>query len=1324
LKQEKIFIGGGMDTDSAIEYIDQRDYISAWNIRTTGTDGQEVGYVTSIEGTVQIPYSLPSGLNTAIGGRVFREFRKAYAFIYNSNQRHLVTEYDFDTNTITKVFQNIVDTGGLNILLLDPAKYVEDINIVNGILYFLPSSRIPSRIHIEDFKTGALGVVQEQDLMVIKPKPLDILTASITSDPFKAANLLENKIVKFSHQFIYKDNEESVFSEPSKATSSNTVANTGTTGTNNSMIVNIPLPDDRVKTVVIAAKINNNDQWVEIKRIDREEILSIPYSVIDLTSPVQTKEIYTNGVYSFVFYNDGLYPPIDAQLTDLEYDRVPDKAEAQELLNGNILAYMNLTEGHDTPEVDVSVSVTYVDKIAQNSQDETDPLRATGVYNQQVNIPQLRYRLHYYFKGTVKTGDKITLYTKDITTNQIINIYNYTVPVGFNNNTVGALNDFANTVGGFYSTPSVTYDAPSLTYDFSFVSFVRDIADRGQVVLANQSVSSFTSVSALKLNSNRQYGILYEYPYGKLAGVATNDKMVAPSDSFGTTHGSSPVVNLTINSTPPEGAIGYYIVSSGQLTHQKTTYMVGKISTEGATPDQVVFDVTSLLKFNEDHKSSVVNYSFTKGDRASFALYESGGLPTYFDGTATPKQDLLVTSFEASDDGAGSITYLLKVQKGSLNTATLTGKNVLIEVYTPKLQSEDDDLFYTIGERYDIINGAHSVTNIQIDRGEIYIKTRQYRNPQDYDDFNTYIVEDLNYSDFEETAVTDLGRPYLYNKNFKQQRLKAHIRYGDVFNASTGFYQLNRFKSENIYGNNSGQTTDKFGEGMKMRQRGTSLIVFAELEVGYIPVNTTIYEDVTGQANVAVSAKLLNNIRYNGQGIGIGKATKSFAENEGEYYFVDPNKSKPVKVDRGGVRFIAGKMSKFFERLLQTTTATGRDIIGYFHDFYKEYSLSIQSVNGIVVQIPLGQEDWETDDFIVTANQITVSQPTNGTVTYNNTTGKAIYTPDEGYVGADPFEFAFLSKTRNVCLSVEAGEVNPEPFDFIDKIGQELSSLIESNSIVILGTTSPSPISIISGEYSLDDGTTWASSSGVIQPYGSVRVRRLSSASYLTSTSTTLIIGSESADFIITTKSDNDTPTSFTFTPILNANTSTTYVSNIVTISGLGVGVSVDISILAGEYRINGGSWTSANEMIQDGDTLQLRNVSSILFETTSTTTVTVGTYSTDFDITTRAEDASDYFLKLEEVSTGGTGRNLIVRLTDEDDALVTVTDDISFDWGATSTPVGGGGSAGIGATDVVLPNGTNTLVVFTFDSASETLSDLVIANPDPSILGGHLIIV
>jgi hypothetical protein len=118
--------------------------------------------------------------------------------------------------------------------------------------------------------------------------------------------------------------------------------------------------------------------------------------------------------------------------------------------------------------------------------------------------------------------------------------------------------------------------------------------------------------------------------------------------------------------------------------------------------------------------------------------------------------------------------------------------------------------------------------------------------------------------------------------------------------------------------------------------------------------------------------------------------------------------------------------------------------------------------------------------------------------------------------------------------------------------------------------------------------------------------------------STTLTIGCRSDAFSVTTK--DETPVAFTFTAVTNAEISTLYSSNIVTITGI-TGL-VDISIVGGEYRINGGAWTSAAGTITNGQTAQVRRTSSSSYETLVTATLTVGTVSGAYDITTRADVA------------------------------------------------------------------------------------------------------
>ena len=301
-----------------------------------------------------------------------------------------------------------------------------------------------------------------------------------------------------------------------------------------------------------------------------------------------------------------------------------------------------------------------------------------------------------------------------------------------------------------------------------------------------------------------------------------------------------------------------------------------------------------------------------------------------------------------------------------------------------------------------------------------------------------------------------------------------------------------------------------------MRQRASSLLVFQELEVGYIPVNVTIFEGVEGQSNVAISDKLLNNIRYNGNGIGIGMFTKTFVENDGDYYFVDPNKSEPFKADSGGIRSLAGKMSKFFKEKLQPLAITRRNLIGIYDEYYREYKLSAESDSGVVIEVSLEDGDWTGDNHSVLPAQITTNNGAHNTISYNSTTGVATYTPTTGYTGSDSFSFQFGSVTRNVCMNVIGGDSTPAMFFFNDVVDQPTSTLITSNYVLISDITIPSNISVTGGEYQINDGA-WTSTNGFVNNNDTVRVRQTSSSISLETTNCTLSVGSYADTFSVRT---------------------------------------------------------------------------------------------------------------------------------------------------------------------------------------------------------------
>jgi hypothetical protein len=266
---------------------------------------------------------------------------------------------------------------------------------------------------------------------------------------------------------------------------------------------------------------------------------------------------------------------------------------------------------------------------------------------------------------------------------------------------------------------------------------------------------------------------------------------------------------------------------------------------------------------------------------------------------------------------------------------------------------------------------------------------------------------------------------------------------------------------------------------------------------------------------VAVSDKLLNNIRYNGNGYGIGKSTKSFAENEGDYYWVDPNKSEPIKADQGAIRSIAGKMSKFFRDTLQAVTISKRSIIGFYNAFYDEYTLSIESESGVVTQIPFDAGNWVGDTYAIpNMSDISIVQPTNGNVVQSS---GYLHNYTGNVAGYYPFQIIFGAVTRNICVTVTAAQLTPNQFTFIDSTGRPLSTVVVSNGILVTGIVGLSPISIVGGAYEINNSGVWLTTAGTVSEFDSIKVRGTSSASFTTGVDVTLTIGGVSDTFTITT---------------------------------------------------------------------------------------------------------------------------------------------------------------------------------------------------------------
>lgn len=198
-------------------------------------------------------------------------------------------------------------------------------------------------------------------------------------------------------------------------------------------------------------------------------------------------------------------------------------------------------------------------------------------------------------------------------------------------------------------------------------------------------------------------------------------------------------------------------------------------------------------------------------------------------------------------------------------------------------------------------------------------------------------------------------------------------------------------------------------------------------------------------------------------------------------------------------------------------------------------------------------------------------------------------------------------------------DTTPDPFSFVDQSGVIPNTLITSAPVTITGINSPSPITVVGGEYSVNGGT-FTSSPGNVVNGNSVRVRHTSSTSYSTAVNTILTVGGVSDTFTSTTVSEALTPNPFTFAALVDQALQAVVESELKTITGL-TGMS-SVAITGGAMSINGGQWTASVASVGNGDTIRLRHVTANAYNTRRRTTILIGSLSVNFDSTTRNRPA------------------------------------------------------------------------------------------------------
>jgi hypothetical protein len=194
-------------------------------------------------------------------------------------------------------------------------------------------------------------------------------------------------------------------------------------------------------------------------------------------------------------------------------------------------------------------------------------------------------------------------------------------------------------------------------------------------------------------------------------------------------------------------------------------------------------------------------------------------------------------------------------------------------------------------------------------------------------------------------------------------------------------------------------------------------------------------------------------------------------------------------------------------------------------------------------------------------------------------------------------------------------DTQPDSFRFTDQTNLSPNQAITSNPVTITGIDAPAPVSVTNGAYAVNGGG-FTSQPGTVNNGDSVTVRVNTSSQYATETSATLTVGGVSDTFSASTRTLDVTPDAFRFTSREGIPLQQPVVSEPVAITGLEAKASIRIS--NGEYALNGGPFTNKPGTINNGDAVQVRVTAARDYNTPVTATLTVGTVSGSFTVTTQ----------------------------------------------------------------------------------------------------------
>lgn len=614
-----------------------------------------------------------------------------------------------DSAAATRIYQ--AGTGSYpNILNFNTANKIHSVNILYGeteaddILLFVDSLGRPTKMKMSRFIANEYSAseINRTYIDVHVNPPMSPIKCTYEHDNAVTANNVRDSLFQFRYRFVYDDNERSTWSQASITPLPFDYLRQQGIKNNSRIALFMSTGGSNVKKIEIAAKETKGESTSDYFLVD-----SIDKSISSLSD---------NSIYKYNFYNNGVYEFLDQREIDLIFDKVPDEANTQELLNGNVLIYGGIKEGYDNPTVTGSLSTFSIDYMTQpNGLVFVASAKGEDTSNVASDIV-----LTIAGTGTLDVNNKTSVLDS-------VNATGHTYVVNMVDASGNAININYNAASQTIDTilTGIGSVASGLGFTVSAVTNHSITISKSGVKLLgssfrtnNQNILSDSSsvYSELAKNSFYSFGLVYFDIKGKTNGVVypiqAFDKSTSEYVSVPTAF--TDYISLSITSRPPSWAVKYSVVRSENKTIDKQiTWVTNDVAT-GSSDSAIATDglvtyvgIQNMTIYNEILNSDRgINYDFVEGDRIKFiSRYQTG---TFNDlkaalVTGTYDYEIIGTEINPKIGGKDKEGKYIKVRYSDLSgdlssefkvDGSVFFGNYLVVIYRQKKRSSDDKTFF------------------------------------------------------------------------------------------------------------------------------------------------------------------------------------------------------------------------------------------------------------------------------------------------------------------------------------------------------------------------------------------------------------------------------------------------------------------------------------------------------------------------------------------------------------------------------------------------------------------------------------------------------